>query len=214
MQIAGVCMMPSFPEWRRGSPFGNSKSSDENTHLNLSPACLFARGRHHYPKGPSTPKEIAMNRRVVITATTILYLFSSVAAAQQDRPGGSSASGSGASGTATAPVAGKAPLGVAVVEMDTVVHGWSTKKDLLNKTVTNDQKEKIGKIEDMIVSPSTDAKLPVASFAIIGVGGFLGIGKNDVAIPMEQIKLQEKQLVLPGATKAALKALPRFEYAK
>ena len=99
------------------------------------------------------------------------------------------------------------------MEMEAMVHGWSAKKDLLDKTVTNDQKEKIGKIEALIVSRSTDAKLPVASFAIIGVGGFLGVGKNDVAIPMEQIKLEEKQLVLPGATKAALKALPRFEYA-
>lgn len=158
-----------------------------------------------------------MNRPLVITATTILCFFSSVAAAQQDRPSSSGASGSGTSGTsgtASVPVAGKASLGVAVVEMDTVVHGWSARKDLLNKTVTNDQKEKIGKIEDMIVSRSTDAQLPVASFAIIGVGGFLGVGKNDVAIPMEQIKLEDKQLVLPGATKAALKALPRFEYAR
>lgn len=154
-----------------------------------------------------------MNRPLVITATTALYLFSGIAAAQQDRPGSSGASGSGASGTASPPVAGKAPLGVAVVEMEAVVQGWSAKKDLLDKTVTNDQKEKIGKIEDLIVSRSTDAKLPVASFAIIGVGGFLGIGKSNVAIPMEQISLEEKRLVLPGATKAALKALPPFEYA-
>ncbi|SMP81640.1 PRC-barrel domain-containing protein [Noviherbaspirillum suwonense] len=143
------------------------------------------------------------------TATTLICLLSSVAAAQPDRPGSS-----GTTGAASPPVAGRAPLGVAVVEMEAMVHGWSAKKDLLDKTVTNDQKEKIGKIEDLIVSPSKDLKLPVASFAIIGVGGFLGIGKNDVAIPMEQIRLEEKQLLLPGATKAALKALPRFEYAR
>jgi hypothetical protein len=209
MQIAGVCTRPSFLEWRRGSSFGNGRSSDETTYLGSSPACLFSQGRRHCPKGQSILKEIAMNRPLGITATTVLYLLSSIAAAQQDRPGGS-----GASGTASPPVAGKAPLGVAVVEMEAIVHGWSAKKDLLDKTVTNDQKEKIGKIDDLIVSRSTDAKLPVASFAIIGVGGFLGIGKNDVAIPMEQIKLEEKQLVLPGATKATLKALPRFEYAR
>lgn len=155
-----------------------------------------------------------MNRPLIITATTILYFLASGASAQQDRPGGAGASGPGASsGAASLPVAGKAPLGIAVVEMEAVIHGWSAKKDLLDKTVTNDQKEKIGKIDDLIISRSTDAKLPVASSAIIGVGGFLGIGKNDVAIPMEQIKLEGKQLVLPGATKAALKALPRFEYA-
>ncbi|WP_194726906.1 PRC-barrel domain-containing protein [Noviherbaspirillum malthae] len=150
-----------------------------------------------------------MNRPLLITATTILYLLSGVAAAQQERPGSS-----GASGTANPPVAGRAPLGVTVVEMEAVVQGWSAKKDLLDKTVTNDQKDKIGKIEDLIVSRSADTKLPVASFAIIGVGGFLGIGRNDVAIPMEQIRLEGKQLVLPGATKAALKALPPFEYVR
>ncbi|TCS32589.1 PRC-barrel domain protein [Paucimonas lemoignei] len=175
-----------------------------------------------------------MKRPLIITATTILCLLSGVATAQQDRPGGSGSSssttsgsttstsgssgsgssGSGASGAASGPVAGRAPLGVTVIEMEVVVRGWSAKKDLMDKTVMNDQKEKIGKIEDLIVGRSTDAKLPVASFAIIGVGGFLGIGKHDVAIPMEQLKLEGKQLVLPGATKAELKALPRFEYAR
>lgn len=150
-----------------------------------------------------------MDLRRVITTTTLLLLLPAVAAAQQDRSAGASASGS-----TNPPVAGKAPLGITVVETEAVVHGWSAKKDLMNKTVINDQKQKIGKIEDLIVTHSTDANLPVASFAIIGVGGFLGIGKNDVAIPMEQIKLDQKQLVLPGATKDALKALPPFEYAR
>lgn len=158
-----------------------------------------------------------MNRPLILTATAILYLLSGAAAAQQDRPGGPAASVPApgpSSGTATPPVAGKAPLGVAVVEMEAVIHGWSAKKNLLNKTVMNDQKEKIGKIDDLIFSQSADVKLPVASLAIIGVGGFLGIGKNDVAIPMEQVRLEGTQLILPGATKAALKALPRFEYAR
>jgi hypothetical protein len=53
---------------------------------------------------------------------------------------------------------------------------------------------------------------PTASFAIIGVGGLLGIGKREVAIPTEQLKLQNKKLTLPGATKDALKAMPPFEY--
>ncbi len=85
---------------------------------------------------------------------------------------------------------------------------------MLKKPVVNDKNEKIGTISDVIISPNPDVKLPAASFAIIGVGGFLGIGKRDVAIPMEQIKLQDTQLVLPGATKDALKALPPFEYRK
>jgi sporulation protein YlmC with PRC-barrel domain len=96
--------------------------------------------------------------------------------------------------------------------MEAVVIGHSVKRDLLGKTVVNDKNEKIGKVDDLIISPSKDGSTPAASFAIIGVGGFLGMGKRDVAIPMEQLKVQNKQLALPGATKDTLKAMPPFVY--
>lgn len=112
------------------------------------------------------------------------------------------------------PIAGRAPLGVTVTEMEAVVVGWSAKHDLLGKTVINDKKEKIGKIDDIIITPSGGNKLPYASVAIIGAGGFLGMGKHDVAIPTDQIKIEGTNLVLPGATKDALKAMPAFQYAK
>ena len=114
--------------------------------------------------------------------------------------------------TPAAPVAGRAPLGVTVIEMEAVVVGWSVKHDLFGKTVVNDKNDKIGKVDDLIISPSKDGKTPAASFAIIGVGGFLGIGKRDVAIPTEQLKIHDKKLTLPGATKDAVKALPPFVY--
>jgi sporulation protein YlmC with PRC-barrel domain len=84
----------------------------------------------------------------------------------------------------------------------------------MGKTVMNDQKEKIGKIEDIILSPSSGTKMTHASVAIVGVGGFLGMGRHDVAIPTEQLKIEGKNIVLPGATKDALKATPAFEYAR
>jgi sporulation protein YlmC with PRC-barrel domain len=129
----------------------------------------------------------------------------STSTATQTKPGAT---------TPAAPVAGKATLGVAVVEMDAVIAGWSVQKDLLKKNVVNDKNEKIGSISDVIITPSPDTKVPAASFAIIGVGGFLGLGKHDVAIPMEQLHLQDGKLMLPGATKDALKLLPKFEYRK
>jgi sporulation protein YlmC with PRC-barrel domain len=115
---------------------------------------------------------------------------------------------------ANPPVAGATPLGVTVTEMEAVVVGWSVKRDLMGKTVMNDQKEKIGKIEDIILSPSSGTKMTHASVAIVGVGGFLGMGRHDVAIPTEQLKIEGKNIVLPGATKDALKATPAFEYAR
>ena len=111
-----------------------------------------------------------------------------------------------------APVAGRATLGVAVIEMDAIIAGWSVKEDLLRKAVVNEKKERIGVVDDIIITPSPGAKMNAASFAIVGVGGFLGIKRHDVAIPMEQLRLEEGRLVLQGATREALKALPPFEY--
>ncbi|MGH8808456.1 MAG: PRC-barrel domain-containing protein [Noviherbaspirillum sp.] len=111
-------------------------------------------------------------------------------------------------GAAAAQVAGRSILGITVAEMEALITGWSAKKDLLGKTVVNDAKDKVGTIDDIIVTPDN-----AASYAIISVGGFVGIGKSDVAIPMKQIKLRDGNLVLPGATKEAVKALPKFEYA-
>jgi hypothetical protein len=75
--------------------------------------------------------------------------------------------------------------------------------------VYNDKDEKVGEVEDMIVAPDK-----AVSYVIIGVGGFLGLDRHDVAIPAGQLKVQGGKLMLPGATKEALKALPKFEYAK
>jgi sporulation protein YlmC with PRC-barrel domain len=110
--------------------------------------------------------------------------------------------------SATAQVAGSATVGVTVAEMKEVVLGWSAKQDLLGKSVINDDKAKIGSVDDIIVSPKK-----TVSYAIVGVGGFLGVGKHDVAIPMEQLKLEDGRLILPGANKETLKGLPKFEYA-
>jgi hypothetical protein len=112
-------------------------------------------------------------------------------------------------GYAAAQVAGSSTLGVAVEEMKAVALGWSVKKQILGQSVYNEQKQRVGKIDDLIVAPDTSV-----SFAIIGAGGFVGLGRHDVAIPVGQLKQQDGKFVLPGATKEAIKALPKFEYAR
>jgi sporulation protein YlmC with PRC-barrel domain len=110
---------------------------------------------------------------------------------------------------AGAQTAGSTSLGVAVEELKVVAVGWSVKKQILGKTVYNENNQKVGRIDDLIVAPDS-----AVSFAIIGAGGFVGLGRHDVAIPVQQIKLQDNKFILPGATKEAIKALPKFEYAK
>ena len=103
-------------------------------------------------------------------------------------------------------VAGSTTIGVTQEEMKVVMTGWSAKKDILGKVVYNDKNEKIGTVDDLIVSPNR-----TVTFAIVSVGGFLGMGKHDVAIPVKNLK-GEGKLMLSGATKEALKALPEFKY--
>jgi len=110
---------------------------------------------------------------------------------------------------AAAQVAGSIRLGVSVEEMRAVTVGWSAKKQILRQPVYNEQNQKVGIIDDMIIAPDT-----AVSFIIIGAGGFVGVGRHDVAIPANQLKQQNGKIILPGATKEAIKALPKFEYAK
>jgi sporulation protein YlmC with PRC-barrel domain len=106
-----------------------------------------------------------------------------------------------------APVAGFVPLGVAVVETEAVATGWRASK-LMHADVYNDSNQKIGKIDDFIVSP--DGKLSVA---VVDVGGFLGLAAHRVAIPVQQFGKVAPKVILKGATKEALKELPEFKYA-
>ena len=106
-------------------------------------------------------------------------------------------------------VVGSTQLGVAVADRRDVTTGWSAKRQVLGKTVFNDSGAGIGKVDDIIVAPDK-----AVSYAIIGAGGFLGVGRHDVAIPVSQIKQQsDGKFILAGATKDALKAMPPFEYA-
>jgi sporulation protein YlmC with PRC-barrel domain len=100
-------------------------------------------------------------------------------------------------------------IGVSVVEMNDVINGWSVQRQLLGQSVYNDKDEKIGKIEDIILNKDRSA-----SYGIVSTGGFLGIGAHDVAIPAKQLELKNERLVLPGASKETLRAMPTFEYAR
>jgi hypothetical protein len=103
--------------------------------------------------------------------------------------------------------AAKSTLGLTSEELGRVIRGWSIKKDILGKEVYNDKNDDIGIIEDMLVTRDQ-----AISYAIIGVGGFLGVGHHDVVIPVCQLRVDNKKVTLPGATLESLKAQPAYEY--
>ena len=94
-------------------------------------------------------------------------------------------------------------------ELSEVANGWSVKRSILGQPVYNEKEERVGSVDDIIVTPDK-----AVSYAIVNAGGFLGLMKHNVAIPVYQFKLVDKKLVLPGATKETLKASPEFQYAQ
>ena len=115
----------------------------------------------------------------------------------------------GAEPVAAQVAGGTTTVETTVSESTQVAMGWSVKKTLMGKNVYNEAGRKVGKVKDLIISPDKNV-----SYLIVGAGGFAGLGRHDVAIPVTQIQDQGGKLVMPGATKDSIKAMPKFTYAK
>lgn len=94
-----------------------------------------------------------------------------------------------------------------VVDVHAVAKGYRMSK-LKGTDVRNDKNEKIGDIDDLIITANAD------DFVVIQVGGFLSMGGHLVAVPFKSLKIDDngRRIVLPGASKDALKRLPEFKY--
>lgn len=107
-------------------------------------------------------------------------------------------------------VVGVQPIEFTVVEKAVMPTGLSATKNILNKNVYNGKNEKIGSVDDLIIS--TDKQV---SFAIIGAGGFLGMDTHNVAIPVRFLQINnDGKIVFKEATKQALLDLPEFKYTR
>ncbi|RPH46484.1 MAG: PRC-barrel domain containing protein [Burkholderiales bacterium] len=112
-------------------------------------------------------------------------------------------------GPAGAQVAGgSTTVDTRVVASTRIAMGWSVKRTLMGKTVHDDAGRKVGRVDDLIVAPDGSV-----SYVIIGAGGFVGIGRHDVAVPVAQLRDTGGKLVMPGATRDTIRQLPEFVYA-
>ncbi|MDB6091898.1 MAG: hypothetical protein JWN85_4682 [Gammaproteobacteria bacterium] len=100
-----------------------------------------------------------------------------------------------------------AKVALVVVDVVAVADGYRASK-LRGATVVNSTNEKIGSLDDLVVGKDR------VLFAIVQVGGFLGLGSRLVAVPYTALQISDegRRIVLPGATKEQLKALPEFKY--
>jgi hypothetical protein len=108
-----------------------------------------------------------------------------------------------------------APQEVAKIDIQSVETAYRGSK-VIGSTVYNDRNENIGKIDDVLIS--ADGKAP---YAVLSVGGFLGMGNHLIVVPTSNLKVafdkdksNDTKIVLPGATKDQLKGLPEYTYSK
>jgi sporulation protein YlmC with PRC-barrel domain len=121
-----------------------------------------------------------------------------------------------AQNTATTPSAAAAPVAAA--------GQWRASK-LVGVNIYNEQNDKIGDINDVIIDSSGKV-----DGVVVSVGGFLGMGEHDVLMKLSQIKFANKAGTTTtgstssnskqwypdrgtvNATKDQLKAMPQFKY--
>ena len=120
-----------------------------------------------------------------------------------------------ATGAAYAQTAPTAPTMPAQEAAPQVIHAEGhLASNIIGQTVyssAGDNAENIGSISDIVLSPQGEAEA-----VVIGVGGFLGIGKKDVAIEYDLVKWTERdgdRYVVVETTREALEALPTFDVA-
>ncbi len=140
---------------------------------------------------------LAKHLTLVLLGTT---LIAAPALAQTTQPTGSTTAPP--AGSTPAPSAGDRSFGAnEPARMDT--GNWMTQEQpgqwrasrLEGLDIYNQNNEKIGDISELLVDSS--GKIHAV---VVGVGGFLGIGERDVAIPFDQIKLVNEPRAVATAT--------------
>ena len=92
----------------------------------------------------------------------------------------------------------------------TPMHGGKslTATKLIGDPVVSPRGEDLGKIEDLVIDPTTGR----VDYAVLSFGGFLGMGDKLFAVPLEALKLspEEKRFIL-DVDKERLKQAPGFD---
>lgn len=78
-------------------------------------------------------------------------------------------------------------------------------EEIVGKDLYTADGTEIGEIENIVIG--TNGKQPAA---VLGVGGFLGLGERDVAIPLEEISMGAEDRLTTSMTKESIGALEPY----
>ncbi|WP_271898336.1 PRC-barrel domain-containing protein [Candidatus Phyllobacterium onerii] len=160
-------------------------------------------------------------RTTILITTACLALMSGSAPAQTTTtpaaPADTTASPADNSAPAVTKELFKAPAGTQalteVQPISSVTEGQVLASEFIGKSVYSgdgDDAQSIGELNDLIITPEG-----MVHAAVIGVGGFLGVGEKDVAIPASHLKLSvrsdKSNWIVVNTAKEDLQSAPAFE---
>jgi sporulation protein YlmC with PRC-barrel domain len=106
----------------------------------------------------------------------------------------------------TSPDAAASSFGWKSVDVRTLGRGQRSSK-FVGSSVVNEANEAIGTVDDLILMPNDKA-----TYAVISLGGLLGLGRKSVVVPYGALQMRGDRVVLRGATKDSLKTLAEYRY--
>jgi sporulation protein YlmC with PRC-barrel domain len=99
--------------------------------------------------------------------------------------------------------------GLAFAETSSLSTGNWLASDVYKADVYDPSEHKVGKVTDLMIDSNGNV-----TAAIIGVGGFIGVGQKDVAIPFKELQVSTrdgKDWLVLYRTKDELKLAPAYD---
>ena len=157
---------------------------------------------------------------ILAASTALAPAFAQTSAPATSTPANPPASTAAPSDTTAAPMKGDAMKGSMAATATSGSESYLTQQSatqmsansLIGKSITNGQNENIGDVNDLIFEQNGGL---VA--AVVGVGGFLGIGEKNVALPMSKLTISQDVAnkgdvkITTAETADALKSAPEFK---
>ena len=146
-------------------------------------------------------------RKHTLTAAALTAVLAVPAFAQSTAPSSSSQLPAATNSSGTS-----APAASGVFLKEQQASDWRASK-VIGSTVYGPDNASIGEVSDVVIG--SDGKIRAA---VIGVGGFLGVGEKSVAVPFEQLNITRKpdsntiQKINVAFTKDQLKNAPTFAF--
>lgn len=79
-------------------------------------------------------------------------------------------------------------------------------EELVGKTVYNSAGEKVGNVEEIVVNRNTRT-----TAAVVGVGGFLGVGEKRIVVPLDRMRMQGDRMLAPNLTKDSANTMQAYQ---